>query len=117
METVEELAYQLHDKLIESIEYKELKNAESIMLNDKLAKSLIDNYHKLQELYSSDKKEETNKKLHQAKLEMDLNPLVIAYKLAYKNYQILVGNITDVVFKDFKSDTLVEKIIRKVINN
>ena len=69
-------------------------------------------YHNVLEKYSSNKSEETLKELHQAKLNMDLNILIKQYKEKYKNYQVLVGKITDVVFEDFSKQSLVDKIVR-----
>ena len=112
MENILELAYKLHDLLLNSNEYKILKDYEDKMLNDDNANSLINNYHICLEKYNFDKSEEVLKKLSNAKLLMDQNELVILYKKAYKDYQILVGNITDVVFKDFKKDTFLDKLIR-----
>ena len=112
MENILELAYKLHDLLLNSSEYKILKDCEEKMLNDDNANSLINAYHICLEKYNFDKSEEVLKKLSNAKLLMDQNELVILYKKAYKDYQILVGNITDVVFKDFKKDTFLDKLIR-----
>ena len=59
-----------------------------------------------------DKSDEVLNALSNAKSLMFQNKLISDYKKAYKDYQILVGNITDVVFKDFKKDSLLDKIIR-----
>lgn len=112
MEKANKLAYELHDMLINSIEYNNLKQAESIMLNDIVASSLINKYHQMLDKYSMDKSESVLKELHEAKLKMDLNELVIEYKKRYKDYQILVGNITEIVFKDFSNQSTIDKIIR-----
>ena len=50
--------------------------------------------------------------LSSAKFEMDNNELIINYKKAFKDYQILVGKITSIVFEDFKTDSLLDKIIK-----
>ena len=112
MENIQNLAYELHELLTNSNEFKYLKQCEEIMLNDLVASKLIKQYHKAQEVYNFDKSDEVLNMLHDAKLNMDQNELVILYKKAYKEYQILVGNITDIVFKDFKNESLVDKIIR-----
>ena len=112
MEKIQDLAYQLHDMLLESEEFIKLKDAEAAMLNDNNSKLLIDNYHSLLEKYIFDKSENVLKMLSKAKLKMDQNELVINYKKAYKEYQLLIGNITDLVFDGFKSQTLLDKIIR-----
>ena len=41
-----------------------------------------------------------------------LNELVIKYKEKYKDYQILLGKITEVVFEGFASTSTIDKIIR-----
>lgn len=112
MDNITSLAFSLHDKLMESKEFKTLKEYETIMLNDESSKSLIDNYHHLQELYSSLKTNEMQTKLHKAKLLMDENENVINYKKAYKEYQLLIGKITDLVFDGFKNDTTLDKIMK-----
>ena len=56
--------------------------------------------------------QENLKLLHQAKLEMDLNEVVIKYQKAYKEYQILLNEITDLVFDGFSKQSLLDKIIR-----
>ena len=43
---------------------------------------------------------------------MDLNELIMNYKEKYKDYQILLGKITEVVFEGFASTSTVDKIIR-----
>ena len=112
MEHIQNLAYELHELLTSSKEFKYLKECERNMLTDDVANNLIKEYHKAQEQYNFDKSDEVLNILHNAKLKMDQNELVILYKKAYKEYQILVGNITDIVFKDFKNEYLVDKIIR-----
>ena len=37
---------------------------------------------------------------------------VINYKKAYKEYQLLVGQITDIVFEGFSNPSLLDKIVR-----
>ena len=112
MEHIQNLAYELHELLTSSNEFNYLKECERNMLTDDVANNLIKEYHKAQEQYNFDKSDEVLNILHNAKLKMDQNELVILYKKAYKEYQILVGNITDIVFKDFKNESLVDKIIR-----
>lgn len=112
MEHIQNLAYELHELLTSSKEFIYLKECERNMLTDDVANNLIKDYHKAQEQYNFDKSDEVLNMLHNAKLKMDQNELVILYKKAYKEYQILVGNITDIVFKDFKNESLVDKIIR-----
>ena len=106
------LAFELHDKLLNTNEYKALKHYEQIMLNDKESSSKIASYHSLQELYSSLKTKEVLDKLHNAKLLMDNDINVINYKKAYKDYQILVGKVTDIVFEGISSSSTIDKIIR-----
>lgn len=113
MEKYLELAFKLHDQLLESEEYKKLKKAEEIMLKDPISSKLVEDYKKALEEYGNNKSQTLLEKLHKAKYEMDVNELVIEYKKALKEYQVLVGNITDIVFEDFKSDSLVD-CIRKI---
>ena len=112
MENTIDLAFKLHEMLLNSNEFLTLKKYEKIMLEDFNSASLISSYHKLQEKYTTIKTNETLKELHEAKLKMDNDLNVINYKKAYKDYQILVGNITDIVFEGFKNDTLVDKILK-----
>lgn len=112
MEKINELSFKLHDMLLNSKEYLELKNIEKKLLEDEISSSLLKNYHKLQEEYMSNKSEEMLKKLHKAKLMLDENEIVVSYKKVYKNYQILIGNITDIVFEDFSKQSIIDKIIR-----
>lgn len=112
MENIQNLAYELYELLTSSKEYKKLKKCEDEMLNDSISNTLISEYHMLQEKYNSDKSDDVVSMLHLAKLKMDQNELVISYKKAYKDYQILVGKVTDIVFKDFKSESIIDKIIR-----
>ena len=52
------------------------------------------------------------KELHKVKLELDNNKNVIEYKKAYKEYQLLVGKITDIVFEDFSNPSILDRIVR-----
>ena len=83
------------------------------MLDDEVSSSLISSYHKFQELHSSVDTKEVLEKLHNAKLEMDNNINVINYRKAYKDYQILIGKVTDVGFEGISSSSTIDKIIRK----
>lgn len=114
MDTID-LAFALHDKLLETNEYKTLKYYEKIMLDDEVSSSLISSYHKLQELHSSVDTKEVLEKLHNAKLEMDNNINVINYRKAYKDYQILIGKVTDVVFEGISSSSTIDKIIKSKV--
>lgn len=112
MEKLFDLSYKLHDELLNSNEYKELKEKEKLMLMDKKVNDMINKYHDLLSKSYNDKSKELLKKLHLIKLRLDENELVINYKKAYKAYQLLISNITDITFKDFKNDTLIDKIIK-----
>ena len=112
MNNIFEIAFDLQSKLKESPEYIKLKQCENIINNDHISKSLVDNYKKLHEDYTFDHSTQLQVKLHEAKLEMDQNINVINYKKAYKEYMLLVGNITDIVFENYKNDNVLDKIIR-----
>lgn len=112
MDNINELSFKLHEMLITSKEYLYLKQCEQELLNDKTSSSLLNSYHLLQEQYVSNKTNEMLKKLHIAKLKLDENEIVIKYKKAYKNYQFLIGNITEIVFDGFSKQSLIDKIIR-----
>lgn len=114
MDEIYTLAFKLHDLLLDSKEYLKLKEKEKLMLDDKKTNKLIQKYHELEVLYNENKSSNNLTLLHQIKLELDLNPLVKDYQKAYKEYQILIGQITDLVFLDFKNDTLIDKILKKV---
>ena len=111
MEKVCDLAFKLHDLLLNSDEYKTLKNMESVLYNDSLSFNLLNEYHKMQEEYAFNKTDEMLKQLHLVKLKLDSNENVINYKKAYKEYQLLVGQITDIVFEGFSNPSLLDKIV------
>ena len=112
MDKIQNIAFELHDKLLASEEYKQLKEKEKIMLSNPESSFLLNNYQELLIAYNDNKSNENLKKLHVSKLKLDENNLVKEYKDAYKNYQILVGNITDIVFDGFKTNSVIDKIIR-----
>ena len=112
MEKIQKLSYELHDLLLSSKEFLTLKEAEINMMSDMNAKLLIDNYHSLLEKYNFDKSDSILQLLANAKMQMDKNAFVIEYKKAYKDYQILVGIITEHVFDGLKKESLLDKIIR-----
>lgn len=112
MEKITKLSYELHEKLILSNEYKNLKSIEKKMLENATCKLLLEKFHHLQEVYATNKSNEILSKLHYAKLKLDENELVKEYKKAYKDYQILIGNITDIVFDGFAKKSIIDKIIR-----
>ena len=112
MEKVQELAFRLHDLLLKSDEYKQLKEIEYTLKSDSVSFERLNKYHTLQEKYQFDKTDDVLKELHIAKLALDNNEIVIKYKKAYKDYQLLVGKITDIVFEDFSNPSLLDKIVR-----
>lgn len=114
MEKIQELSFELHNKLKESQQYKNLKLHEKIINEDEISKNLISTYKKLHEKFTFDHSEKIKKELYKAKLEMDNNINIINYKKAYNEYLILVGKITDIVFEDYKKDNIIDKIIRAV---
>lgn len=112
MEKLFDLSYKLHDELLNSKEYKNLKEKEHLMLSDSSLSELINSYHELLAKSYNDKSKELLKEIHFIKLKLDENELVINYKKAYKAYQLLIANITEVAFNGFKNDTLIDKIIK-----
>ena len=112
MEKLFDLSYKLHDELLNSNEYKNLKEKEHLMLSDLSLNKLINSYHELLAKSYNDKSKELLKEIHSIKLKLDENELVINYKKAYKEYQLLIANVTEVVFQDFKNDSLIDKIIK-----
>ena len=83
MEKVQELAFKLHDLLLNSNEYKQLKEIENTLKSDSVSFNLLNKYHALQEKYQFDKTEEVLKELHLSKLELDNNEIVIKYKKSF----------------------------------
>ena len=112
MEKLFELSYSLHDKLLETDEYHKLQEATKKMFDNKESKRKIDDYNKMMEIYSNNKSNDNQKRLHEAKLVMDNDLLVIEYKKAYKNYQLLLSNITSICFDGFSEESLFDKIIK-----
>ena len=112
MEKLFDLSYKLHDELLNSNEYKKLKEKEHLMLSDSSLKNLIDSYHELLLKSYNDKSKELLKEIDSIKLKLDENELVINYKKAYKEYQLLIANITEIAFNGFKNDTIIDKIIK-----
>lgn len=115
MDNIIDLSYKIHELLLDSNEYKELKIKEKEMLDDKKASKLINDFKALEEKYGYDKEKDVLKELSNAKIKMNENNKVIAYKKAYKDYQILVGKITDICFENIKKDDIFDKILRKII--
>lgn len=111
MEKVLEKAYQLHDLLFKSESYRKLKEKEKEMVEDEALKPLFLSYHNAQEQYVTEKSEQNLARLHAIKLQIDSHPKVIAYQQSYKEYQILLGNITDIAFDGLiEKDDLLKKI-------
>ena len=54
MEKVQELAFKLHDLLINSNEYKQLKEIENTLKSDSVSFNLLNIYHTFQEKYQFD---------------------------------------------------------------
>ncbi len=112
MEKIQQLAFDLHDQLMNSAEFLLLKEKEQIMFQNEISKNLIESYQYSVQEYGCQRNEENLKKMHLAKLAMDNNSMIQEYKKAYKNYQILVGEITDILFDGFSTSSLIDKIIR-----
>ena len=114
MDSIISLSYQIHDMLLESEEYLNLKRKEKEMLDDPVSSKLVDDFKRLEEKYGYDKEKDVQKELSQAKIKMNENKKVIAYKEAYKQYQILVGKVTDICFDGVKTDSIFDKILREI---
>lgn len=111
MEEAFKKAYQLHDLLFQSEEYIQLKKIEKEMVEDKDLQPLFLSYQKAQEEYVQDKSQKNLIQLHEIKLKIDCHPKVIAYQKSFKQYQILLNQITDVVFDGFiEQEDLLKKI-------
>lgn len=98
MEEIFKLAYDIHDLLQNSNEYKVLKEKEKIMEDDQTLLPLFALYKKSQEDYVNNKQESSLKKIKDLKIELETNPLVKEYNIAYKKYLELLDNITSVAF-------------------
>ncbi len=112
MEKTQQLAFELHDLLQDSQEFHLLKEKEKMMFQDETCQQLIKDYQESVSQYGINHSEENLKRMHLCKLAMDKNVFIQEYKKAYKNYQILIGEITDIVFEGFSTPSIIDKIIR-----
>ena len=98
--------YELKEKLINSKEYKLVKDKEKLM--EEKANELLTRYNYLFNEYNEAKRfenyggkvKEYQKLLADTKLELDRNEYVIEYRKAYKDMEQVLSNIQDILFKD-----------------
>lgn len=109
-----ELTYELKDKILESEEYKLVKEKERLMEENCVQllikyNSLMDEYNNSIrfEKYGSDI-EFSRKKLAECKLELDTNEYVKEYKQAYKNMNKMLSDIEKSVFKGLMENKKIE---------
>jgi len=99
-----ELTYELKDMLINSEEYKDVKEKEKVMEENCTSllikyNSLMDEYNNAIrfEKYGSDV-DKARKKLAECKMELDTNEYVKSYKNAYKKMNKLLSSLEDIIF-------------------
>jgi cell fate (sporulation/competence/biofilm development) regulator YlbF (YheA/YmcA/DUF963 family) len=102
------LSYCLKDELLNSELYKNLKEKEQIMLEDKDCSMLLCAFQQLKNEYNEAKRFEkygsdidgVQKRLSELKYKLDENKLVRDYNLAYKEMRKKLKQIEKIVFKD-----------------
>lgn len=110
-------AFELKEKMINSDIYKELKNKEKNMLDDKECFALLNAYQLAQDKYNEAKRfekyggkvEETQKELSEVKKKVYENKYVKEYNFAYKKMLKELNEIEKIIFKDIIRE-------KKVIN-
>ena len=102
-------AYKIHDQLEDTIEHIQLKKIEEQMLSDTTLSSIFLRYRQLQEQYTNLKTEDLLQKMHQLKIKIDQNPIVIEYQKKFKLFEQKVNEIKNIIFADLinKDDILV----------
>ena len=108
MDTTEILAkvYELKESILDSKEYKDVKEKERLM--EENCSALLIEYNHLFEEYNNALRFEKygsnlsdiQKKLHECKLRLDTNPYVISYRDAYKHMQEILNEIQNTMYKD-----------------
>ena len=96
--------YELRELLINSPEYKKVKEQEKLM--EEKCHELLIKYNQLFEEYNQALKykdygsdvNKAQKLLHQCKIELDDNVYVREYKVAYKEMNDLLSNIQNIIF-------------------
>ena len=97
--------FELKEKLVNSDEYKDVKQKEQLMEDNCSAllmryNSLFDEYNQALrfEKYGSDVTK-IQKELHECKIELDNNEYVKAYRIAYKSMTNILETIQGVIFQ------------------
>src|SRR5574344_205101 len=115
---IEDALAELHGALSSDSRVKELDSLEKQLANDKALISLSKRLQLAEEDYSfvcsafpDDKKkiQESQKKLHLAKLALDEEPLAKKYNEAYKKVSYLYMEIDDVIFSPYRGASLTIK--------
>jgi cell fate (sporulation/competence/biofilm development) regulator YlbF (YheA/YmcA/DUF963 family) len=105
------LTYELKEKLINSKEYKDVKEKEKIM-EEKCAHLLIKYNHLMDEYNNAVRFEKyggdvegSRKRLAECKMELDTNEYVKSYNEAYKKMNKLLRNLEDIIFEGLIKNT------------
>ena len=88
-----EEAYQLHDQVKQSKEYRQLKEAEKQMFQNQELSAIFFRYRQIQENLSSFPSQEEIKHLHELKMSIDEHPLVKNYKEQYQIFKVKIEEL------------------------
>lgn len=102
------MTFELKEKILNSDEYKSLKEKESKMLKNRECIILLSEFEKVKEEYNQAKRfekygsniEVVQKKLSDIKYKVDTNELVKEYNKAYKTMKRNLKEIENIIFKD-----------------
>ncbi len=109
--------FELKDKILNSAEYKTLKEKENKMMNDKECILLLNKFERAKEEYNNAKRFENygsdvvsaQKLLSSVKTELDNNELVKEYNEAFKHMKKIIKNIEGAIFEGIiKSKTAID---------
>ncbi len=95
-----EEAYQLHDQVKQSKEYRQLKEAEKQMFQNQELSAIFFRYRQIQENLSSFPSQEEIKHLHELKMSIDEHPLVKNYKEQYQIFKVKIEELKNIIFDE-----------------
>ena len=102
------MTFELREKIMNSDLYRDLKEKEKNMIDDKECFRLLNDYQAAQDRYNEAKRfekyggkvEETQKQLSEMKKKVNEHKLVKEYNLAYKKMKKELNEIETIIFMD-----------------
>ena len=102
------LAFELKQKIVESVLYNDLKEKEKRMLENEESSNLLFSFEKLKDEYKEAKRfekyganpVEIQRKMSELKYKLDSHMLIREYNEAYKNMRRELKNIESIIFDD-----------------